>query len=80
MSQAGISINVSLMVLNLIPVPPLDGGRILLSVLPNHLAAKLALVEPYGLFILIGLLATGVLGGIMAPFMALAYRLIHFIV
>ncbi|AZN35803.1 site-2 protease family protein [Iodobacter ciconiae] len=80
MSQAGISINVSLMVLNLIPVPPLDGGRILLSLLPNHLAARLALVEPYGMFILIGLLATGVLGGIMAPFMALAYRLVHFIV
>ncbi|MEJ2793741.1 site-2 protease family protein [Iodobacter sp. LRB] len=80
MSQAGISINVSLMVLNLIPLPPLDGGRILLSLLPNHLAVKLALVEPYGMFVLIGLLATGVLGSIMAPFMALAYRLIHFIV
>ncbi|MFC7419615.1 site-2 protease family protein [Iodobacter arcticus] len=80
MSQAGISINVVLMVLNLIPVPPLDGGRMLMSVLPDHLAAKLALVEPYGLFVLIGLMATGLLNGIMSPFIALAYRLIHFIV
>ncbi|MEN9659554.1 MAG: hypothetical protein RL571_3019 [Pseudomonadota bacterium] len=80
MAQAGISINVVLMVLNLIPIPPLDGGRILLSLLPNHLAAKLARVEPYGMFVLIGLLATGLLSGIMAPFIALAYRIVHFIV
>ena len=50
MGIAGISINLSLMVLNLIPLPPLDGGRIAVSLLPNHLAYKYAQVERYGFF------------------------------
>ena len=53
MGIAGISINLSLMVLNLIPLPPLDGGRIAVSLLPNHLAYKYAQVERYGFLILI---------------------------
>lgn len=68
MAQAGITINVVLMVLNLLPLPPLDGGRIAVSLLPNHLAAKYARIEPYGFFILLALLITGVLGVIMGPF------------
>jgi Zn-dependent protease len=68
MAQAGITINVVLMVLNLLPLPPLDGGRIAVSLLPNHLAAKYARVEPYGFFILLALLITGILGVIMGPF------------
>ncbi len=42
------------MMLNLLPLPPLDGGRIAVSLLPNRLAYKLSQVEPYGIFILIG--------------------------
>ena len=68
MSFVGVTINVVLMVLNLLPMPPLDGGRIAVSLLPNHLAIKLAQVEKYGFAILIALMFTGVLGKIIGPF------------
>ncbi len=68
MSGAGISINLVLMVLNLLPMPPLDGGRIAVSLLPHNLAVKLASVERYGFMILIVLMFTGVLGKIIFPF------------
>jgi Zn-dependent protease len=68
MSWAGISINLVLMVLNLLPMPPLDGGRIAVSLLPNKLAIKLSRVEQYGFFILIALMFTGILGKIISPF------------
>ncbi len=64
----GVSINVVLMVLNLLPMPPLDGGRIAVSLLPNNLAFKLAQVEKYGFVILIVLMFTGVLNLIIGPF------------
>ena len=67
MGSAGITINVVLMVLNLLPLPPLDGGRIMTGILPNNLAYPFARLEPYGLFILIGLLATGLLGQVIGP-------------
>ena len=57
MSRIGLSINVVLMVLNLLPLPPLDGGRIAVSLLPNHIAWKYAQVERYGFFILLLFLA-----------------------
>jgi len=56
-----------LMVLNLIPLPPLDGGRVAVGLLPGRLAYLLSRVEPYGFFILIALLVSGVLGVIMHP-------------
>ena len=68
MSYVGVTINVVLMVLNLLPMPPLDGGRIAVSLLPNHLAFKLAQVEKYGFAILIALMFTGVLNKIIGPF------------
>ena len=68
MSWAGISINLVLMVLNLLPLPPLDGGRIAVSLLPNNLANQLSSVEKYGFFILIALMFTGILGKIISPF------------
>jgi Zn-dependent protease len=67
MAQAGVTINVVLMVLNLLPLPPLDGGRIAVSLLPHPLAWRFAQVERYGFLILIVLLLTGLLGKIMGP-------------
>ncbi len=67
MGAAGVFINVILMALNLIPLPPLDGGRVAVSLLPLKQAMQFAKLEPYGLFILLGLLFTGILGFILWP-------------
>jgi len=67
MAIAGIFVNLALAALNLVPLPPLDGGRILTSLLPVRLAVPFARLERYGLFILLGLLATGLLGVVVAP-------------
>ena len=66
MGTVGILINLVLMVLNLIPVPPLDGGRVLAGVLPDEMSEALGRLEPYGLFIIFGLLATGLLSQIIS--------------
>ena len=68
MAYVGITINIVLMVLNLLPMPPLDGGRIAVSLLPNSLAIQLSRVEQYGFIILIALMFTGILGKILSPF------------
>jgi len=66
MGLAGITINLVLMVLNMLPLPPLDGGRVLTGVLPDKLAIKFSRIEPYGLIIIIALLVTGILGNIIS--------------
>lgn len=77
MSLAGISINLVLMVLNLLPMPPLDGGRIAVSLLPTPMAIQLARLEQYGFIILIALMFTGILGKIISPIIQLFERLIY---
>ena len=66
-SVAGIFINLVLMAINLFPIPPLDGGRVLTGILPMRLARPFARIEPYGLFVLIALLLTGVVGMVLGP-------------
>ena len=63
----GIFVNVIFMVLNLLPLPPLDGGRIAVSLLPHRLAWRYAQVERFGFLILIALLFSGLLGLILWP-------------
>lgn len=67
MGVAGIFINTILMVINLLPLPPLDGGRVMTGLLPLQLAVRYARLEPYGLVILLALLITGVLQWILGP-------------
>lgn len=67
MGVAGITINLVLGVLNLLPIPPLDGGRVLSGVVSGPTSAWLDRVEPYGFLIVVGLLVTGVLGYILGP-------------
>jgi Zn-dependent protease len=76
MGMAGININVVLMVLNLLPLLPLDGGRIAVSLLPNKLAYRYSMLEPYGMILLVVLLFSGVLGAIIGPVIHVAKSLI----
>lgn len=79
MAQIGVKINAILLVLNLLPLPPLDGGRVTVNLLPHRQAYQLSRIEPYGLFILIGLAITPVLGWILTPPVIAVMKFINFI-
>jgi Zn-dependent protease len=79
MAQIGVKINAILLVLNLLPLPPLDGGRVAVSLLPHRQAYQLSRIEPYGMFILIGLAITPVLGWILTPPVIAVMKFINFI-
>ena len=76
MAIQGITINVVLMVLNLLPIPPLDGGRIMVSILPNALAYQFAQIERFGFMLVILLMATGMLNIVMNPLVGATLGLI----
>lgn len=77
MCKAGVLVNVVMFALNLFPIPPLDGGRVLVGLLPYRQAAALARVEPWGFFVVMGLIVTGVLSTFwMKPVMAITYTVL----
>jgi Zn-dependent protease len=67
MGLAGISINLALALLNLLPIPPLDGGRVVDNLLPPKLSDAYSRLEPFGLWIVLGLVAFGLLWPIIGP-------------
>jgi Zn-dependent protease len=67
MARIGISVNLVLMALNLLPIPPLDGGRIAVSLLPGRLSAAYARAEPFGLLVIVVLMFTPMLGTLIRP-------------
>lgn len=79
MGVAGVLVNGMLMLLNLLPLPPLDGGRVLVSILPPHLAWRVEKIEPYGFFILLALLYFGIVMMILWPLMQAYMGLLAFI-
>jgi len=80
MAEAGIVTNLLIMAFNLLPIPPLDGGRVLTSMLPNSLAWKFARIEPYGFFIVLGLVFLQLVGYWVVPVMQLGRWIVDMMV
>jgi Zn-dependent protease len=80
MAQAGVWFNLLIFAFNLFPLPPLDGGRIMTSLLPHRLSYKFAQIEPYGFFIVIGLAVLNLLSYWIFPVMAVASSLLKLLV
>ena len=78
-AQAGIVTNLLIFAFNLFPLPPLDGGRVVTSMLPHRLAFKFAKIEPYGFFILLALLYFNVLAFWVQPVMWLGGQAVKLI-
>ena len=77
MAQAGVLVNVVMFVFNLFPLPPLDGGRILVGLLPYRQAVLVSRIEPWGFFVVMALVLAGVLNTVwMRPLMSLTYSVL----
>ena len=78
MARAGVLVNLVMFAFNLFPLPPLDGGRILVGLLPMRQAVAVSRVEPYGFFIVLALVISGVVGGLwLRPLMGLTSKAIE---
>jgi Zn-dependent protease len=81
MARAGVLVNLVMWAFNLFPLPPLDGGRILMGVLPWRQAQWLSRIEPYGFFIVLALVVAGIVGTVwLRPLMSLGYSLINLLI
>lgn len=80
MCNIGIMINIVLMILNLFPLLPLDGGRVLTAMLPRNLAISFSRLEPYGLIILVVLLLSGILWKVLLPLISGTQSLIYHLI
>ncbi|HBI68759.1 MAG TPA: hypothetical protein DDZ22_06970 [Massilia sp.] len=79
MARAGLVTNLLIFAFNLFPLPPLDGGRVLTSMLPNRIAYQFARIEPYGFFILLALLYFNLLAFWVQPVMWLGAQAVELI-
>jgi Zn-dependent protease len=80
MSQAGVTWNLGLLVFNLFPLPPLDGGRILAGLLPARQSIALGKLEPWGFFIVLALVFTGIIGTLwMEPLISFFKGVLYFV-
>jgi Zn-dependent protease len=78
MAQGGILVNAVMFAFNLFPLPPLDGGRILVGLLPYKYAELVSRIEPWGFFIVMGLVIAGIINTIwMTPMMNITYGLLE---
>jgi Zn-dependent protease len=77
MAQAGIVTNLLIMAFNLLPIPPLDGGRVVTAMLPHRAAYAFARIEPYGFFVVLALVMLKVVGYWLTPVMALGAYLVQ---
>ena len=76
MTTAGVVFNLILMILNLFPIPPLDGGKVLSNLLPLKMSLALDKIEPYGFFIVLGLIYMGVLNAVLSPIIRAVFNTI----
>ena len=78
MCQAGMLVNVVMFVFNLFPLPPLDGGRVLVGLLPYKQGALVSRIEPWGFFVVMALVLTGVINSFwMKPLMSATYTFLE---